>query len=439
MSSPGWSEEGFEMGETRIYRKNGGSGRPKVRWGRVILVVFLGMLLFAGGMAYGAFKYIRDYPEEQVKELSDYEGRVNILVLGIDIGVNGQQSRSLKNATRSDTLIVVSVDPETKDVGVLSIPRDTRVLIPGTGSWEKIAHAHAYGGPSLAVKTVENFLGINIHHYIRIDYEGFVRAVDIVGGVEIDVPQDMNYEDPVQGLYIHLKKGRQVLDGQKALQFVRYRQYENGDIGRIQAQEVFLKALGKKVISLTTVWKVPTLLRELQNYVVTDLTFDEMLYLANLGTKVNVQSVKMAIVPGSAQMIKDQHGELSYWIPDRDQTEKVVDELVRGIDRNVNATIRVSVENGCGIAGAAERVAQLLRDQGYDVRSVTNASRQDYAESRVELFGDNEGAAMRVLRSVRPVLPASKPFKVSGKSEVDVRVIVGKDFKTSTGGDANSP
>lgn len=426
------------MSQTRIYRKTEDPVRARVRWGRVILVVFAGLLLFAGGMAYGAFKYIREYPEQNVMELSEYEGRINILVLGTDVGINGQQSRSLKNGTRSDTLIVVSVDPETKDVGVLSIPRDTRVLIPGTGSWEKIAHAHAYGGPALAVRTVENFLGVNIHHFVRIDYEGFVRAVDIVGGVEVDVPQDMDYEDPAQGLYIHLKKGLQTLDGQKALQFVRYRQYDNGDIGRIQAQEMFLRALARKMMSLATVWKVPTLLRELQNYVVTDLSPDEMLYLANLGLNVKLDSVKMAVVPGSAQYIKDQHGELSYWIPDMGQTEKIVDELVRGIDRNINATIRVMVENGCGIQGAAEAIATLLREQGYEVVSVTNASKQDYVESRVELLNDDENAAMRVLRSVRPNLPSAKPFKVSGKFSADVRVIVGRDFRTNTGGDSNT-
>lgn len=429
--------EGFDVGHTKIYRKTERPSRRRLRWGRVLLVVLVGMLLFAGGMVYGAFRYIRDYPTEQVMELSEYEGRINILVLGIDVGVNGQ-SRSLKNGTRSDTLMLVSVDPETKDVGVLSIPRDTRVLIPGTGSWEKIAHAHAYGGPDLAMRTVENFLGVNIHHYVRVDYQGFVKAVDIVGGVEIDVPQNMDYEDPAQGLYIHLRKGLQVLDGDKALQFVRYRQYDNGDIGRIQAQEMFLKALAKKMMSLAAVWKIPTLLRELQNYVVTDLSYEEMLYLANLALNVKLDAVRMAVVPGSAQYIRDQHGELSYWIPDMAQTEKLVDELIRGIDRNVNATIRVTVENGCGIAGAADKVATLLREQGYDVVSVANAPKQDYQESRIELLTENEDAAMRVLRSVRALLPSAKPFKVSGKFNADVRVIVGMDYRTDTGGGSNT-
>jgi LCP family protein required for cell wall assembly len=129
--------------------------------------------------------------------------RVNILVLGIDYGDN-EVSGSPK---RSDTLIVASVDPVAGTVSVLSIPRDTRVAIPGRSGYDKIAHAYAYGGPQLSARTVEAFLGIPINYYVTLDWQGFISVVDILGGVDMYVEQDMNSEDLTAVYSIHLKKG----------------------------------------------------------------------------------------------------------------------------------------------------------------------------------------------------------------------------------------
>ena len=184
-----------------------------------------------------------------------------MLILGIDTGANGNGSNS-PVGKRSDVMMVASIDPEMKEAGLLSIPRDTRAYIPGKiGNHEKIGHAHAHGGPELAMETVELLLDIPIHHYIRVNFEAFKKGVEMIGGVDMVIPEDMHYEDPAQDLYIDIPKGPTHLDGDLALQFVRYREYTNGDIGRIQAQETFLKEVIKKALSLSNILKMPEIIQ----------------------------------------------------------------------------------------------------------------------------------------------------------------------------------
>ena len=158
--------------------------------------------------------------------------RTNILVLGADKGEY--------DPGRTDTIILVSVDPKAKEVGVLSVPRDTRVMIPGRG-YNRINTAYAFGGPQLAKKTVENWLGIDIDYYVVVDFAGFEHIVDTLGGVEIDVEKRMRYQDRAQGLHIDLHPGRQVLDGRQALNYIRYRADGLGDVSLVDpVQELYV-------------------------------------------------------------------------------------------------------------------------------------------------------------------------------------------------------
>ena len=211
----------------------------------------MALVLFLGGLVFGFYKYATA-PSDLGMELgADLTGRINILVLGVDAGINGQEW------TRSDVNMVVSIDPITKDAAIMSIPRDTRVFIPGKiAEYSKMGHAHAYGGPNLAIETVERFLDIEIDFYVRVDFEAFKQAVDALGGIDMDIPVSGEYSDPAQNLYIKLEKGPAHLDGQKALELVRYRGYANADIGRIEVQELFLKALIKKAASLANILKI---------------------------------------------------------------------------------------------------------------------------------------------------------------------------------------
>lgn len=419
--------------ETRVFEASE-VRRPRRSWVRALGLAILAASLFLGGVAFGFYQYIaRPHAELiPVEDQGTYQGRVNVLVLGIDSGVNGKpvNPQATMTGTRSDVLILASFDPETKDVGLLSIPRDTRVYIPAPiNGFEKAAHAHAYGGPTLAVKTVEEFLDVPIHYYVRVDFEAFKKGVDALGGVDVDVPQDMYYSDPSQNLLIDLKKGPQTLSGDRALQFVRFRSYENGDIGRIEAQSLFLKALLKRAVSLSTVLKVPDLISTLSPYVKTDLSADDILSIANKARGVTADNVTHAAVPGIDKNIDDHNGqgELSYWLADREATARLVDELIRGISRERNASITVAIQYGNGIAGSADALATFLRGQGFKVTPVGSANRQDYLETRVVASEGKRSSQFSVLNSVIEHCKGAKSFTGSVPEGVDVLIIVGKD------------
>lgn len=159
--------------------------------------------------------------------LNSSSDRTNILLFGID-----SESLSSEKGTRSDTIMLLSLDPSVKEPILISIPRDTRVKIPDRNTQEKINHAHAYGGTELLVKTVEEFLNLQIDYYVKINYLAVEEIVNAIGGVSIDVPIDMRYEDPYADppLNINIKQGLQTLNGREALHFLRFRSgYANQD------------------------------------------------------------------------------------------------------------------------------------------------------------------------------------------------------------------
>lgn len=420
-------EHAATMDETKVFQRSD-MPKPRRRWSRILGLVVLALVLFSGGLVFGFYKYATGLSGLDTELGEDMTGRINILVLGVDAGVNGSRTSEW---TRSDVIMVVSVDPITKDAAVLSIPRDTRVFIPGKiAEYSKIGHAHAYGGPDLAIETVEEFLEIDIDYYARVDFEAFRRAVNALGGVDMDIPEDMDYVDPYQDLHISFKKGMQHLDGQKALEVVRYRGYTNADIGRIKVQDLFLKALAKKAASLSSILKIRALYDDLKPYVKTDLTLQEIVQLADIARGIELENIKMGMVPGIDRNIIDDGIELSYWVPDGDGTAQMVTDLIKGISKERNASVTVAIENGNGLPGAADALATILRDQGFQVISVGNASRQDYAETRVVAKASSKEAQALALRSVKQVCSGAKAYNgTSVPSDADVLVIIGKDYR----------
>lgn len=297
--------------------------------------------------------------------------RINVLVLGID--AEGDDIH------RSDTMMVVSIDPLTRRIGVLSIPRDTLVAIPGRRQREKIAHAHAHGGPSRAMEAVRDFLGEPVHYYVRVDFRGFKALVDALGGVTIDVEKPMRYVDPYQNLNINLGKGVQRLDGDKALQYVRYRQ--DGDIPRIRRQQKFLRALADQAWSLGAAPRLPRLVRELSRYVDTDMSPETVLRIARLAAAAGREGIEMGAV--ATEPVRTRRGDYLGEEADRGDLAAKVDRLVRGIDREANRRVAVRVIDSTGTPGAAERVAETLERQGYRLAGVSDAARQDFPHTSV--------------------------------------------------------
>jgi len=246
--------------------------------------------------------------------------RLNVLLLGID-------ARQGETMARTDSIILASVDQKSKQVVLLSIPRDTRVNIPGYG-YDKINSASVYGGPELSMKVASELLGIPIKYYVLVNFSGFKYIVDALGGVTMNVEQDMyHWDDTDGGAYeINLKKGVQRLDGEKALQYVRYRDYAMGDIERTQHQQKFLVALAKEVLQPGTIAKLPKLVPEINRYIKTNLSIGYLYTLASASRDLEKGNIITQTLPGRPVDINGG----SYWGVDPSEARQMLARLFNG-------------------------------------------------------------------------------------------------------------
>lgn len=237
---------------------------------------------------------------------------LNVLLLGVDQRDN--------EPARADTIILASVHLKDKAVHLLSLPRDTRVAIPEKDVTRKINYAHAVGGAELTVKTVEKFLDVPVHYYVETNFQGFSKMIDALGGVTINVGNRMYYPDEGIDLYAGLQK----LNGDDALSYVRWRSDGRGDIGRIERQQKFFRALADQAMSFSTVWKIPELLDELNEYVETDMSIKNMLILANKFKDIDEIKLETTMVPGRPDEVN--YGG-SYWIADEKALAKIMKNI----------------------------------------------------------------------------------------------------------------
>ena len=232
-------------------------------------------------------------PTEQPKALRD--GVYNILICGTD-----------GDGYRTDTIIVAHLDANTHTVALLSIPRDTPVATGG-GGLMKINSVYAGGGADgmeRLASRLHSLLGFPVDGYVLVDLEAFKKTVDLVGGVDFDVPQDMNYEDASQDLYIHLKKGPQHLDGEKAMGLVRFRKgYATQDIQRTQVQQQFLKALAKQCLSVSSLTKIGEFADIFAEYVTTSLTTGNMVWFGKELLACDFDTMQCCTAEGEGAMI----------------------------------------------------------------------------------------------------------------------------------------
>lgn len=259
---------------------------------------------------------------------------VNILVMGMSVLTSDMRDSSSDTSDLgyhaqvnsfdglSDVMLLVRFDPEMKQMTVLSIPRDTRVEMDGYGTI-KINAANINGGPAASARLVSHLLnGVQIDRYMRVNVAGVEKLVDALGGVTVDVPKDMKYQDDSQHLYINLKQGRQHLNGDRTLQLLRFRHDGNGDIGRIERQHIVMQALMEQALNPTTLARFPQILSVVQSNLDSNLTVEELLALVGFAVKVDRSSVQMLTVPGHANSMGRR--DVSYWLPDDDSIQEMM-------------------------------------------------------------------------------------------------------------------
>lgn len=301
--------------------------RYRIRWKRFLFVCFFVSFCVASALGMLMYNYLSSFEEQgaikitaDTKAVAQSDGVINILAMGVD---DGEAGVGEDRPRRSDSIMLISIDPANKRANILSIPRDTAVSIPTRKGTEKIAHAHAYGGPELAIRTVSQMLGVPIHYYLEADFKGFEDIVDIIGGVDLYVEKNMTYEDPYADLKISLRQGFQHLDGTKAGQYVRFRHDEMGDIGRVHRQQKFVQAVADKLLQPETVFKIPGLANAIKQNLRTDMTAVQMLKVANAMKSVSRENVSTAMLPGNFGDI----GTVSYWIMDKEETKRLVKKI----------------------------------------------------------------------------------------------------------------
>ncbi len=334
----------------------------------------------------------------------------------------------------SDAMLLIRFDPESRKVSVLSIPRDTRVPIQGVGT-TKINFANYSGGASLAAQTVSRTLGdITIDRYVRLNVSGFGKLIDALGGVDIYVPKLMKYQDDSQHLYISLKAGQQRLNGARAIQYMRYRHDDLGDIGRVQRQQAFFRALIEQKMKPATILKTPEIMGVLKENIDTNLSVEEILALGYFITQVQRQDVKMLMLPGRFAN-PGEFDALSYWVFDQRLTRKILDKhfgvpLPPRKDDTAsdnNPLIRIAIQDSYAQPEGVKRATVRLSKAGYD--QVFPAPEQPWYRPipKTQIIaqnGDREAA-----EKVREALGLGEVLVEStGILESDVTVRIGQDW-----------
>ena len=275
----------------------------------VVIVIISFLMVVSSYLSLEATFKVKDRP-------------INLLLLGIDQTYD-DKGHVMDGPGRADTIIVVSMNPKQGKSYVVSIPRDTRVSIPGRGT-AKVNAAYVYGGPELMAETVEGLMGMPIDRYAEVNFDGFIGVIDAIGGIEVDVDKNMRYVDKAGGLTVDIKKGRQILDGEKALQYVRFRADVLGDITRVGRQQNLLGVLIDEAANYRNIRKAPKLVRILTEHVKTDLSQRDMAsagwFLIRTGGDVLTQTI-----PGDFSK--------QYWVPNGAAVKEMVNSMVQGFDR----------------------------------------------------------------------------------------------------------
>ena len=306
--------------------------------------------------------------KKNVNNWSIFGRQQNILLLGVDS--NGVNTDPWKG-TRSDTIILINVDPCKHSVNAISIPRDSKVYISGKYGVDKINSAHAYGGIDMAKRTIEDTLGVKINHYICIHDEGVREIINTLGGIPIYVEKRMRYDDFAANLHINLEKGHHILSGQQAVGYLRYRHDGLGDIGRTHRQQWFLRGFLDRMKSPQSIAKIPQIVSTAKKYIKTDMSVYELSQLAALAKNLDDSDIQIAMLPGAP----NSKSGASYWILDPDKVQDVVNRLI--YRENPPADKSAQLIGGILYTSAQTTQAKILKTQlnnlGYTVNMVQSS------------------------------------------------------------------
>jgi LCP family protein required for cell wall assembly len=364
--------------------------------------------------------------------------RINVLVMGID------RRPSEKCPCRTDTMIIASLDPKTASAGLVTIPRDMYVPIPAVGD-ARINQANWYGdlykvpggGPALAKQTVEYNLGRKIHYYVLVDFAGFRKVIDTLGGVDIDVPKaidDPTYPDDTFGIRpLHIPAGHIHMNGDMALSYARTR-HGDSDFGRSKRQIQVIMAVRDRALQIDLLPKLPLLISQFAGAFQTDITPQQVIALAPIAAKVKTENIKTGTIDQTMTVeFRTNEGADVLW-PDRSKIGRLLDEIIPQDTLAESGTAiqreaaRIMILNGTNRAGLSEKTAKLLQSQGFQIAALGTADRVDYAASVLIDYAGDKSATLAQLANEFHISPDNIRRVENVKSDVEIRLILGSDW-----------
>jgi len=372
--------------------------------------------------------------------------RVNILLMGSD------QREGDPSPSRTDTMILSSIDPISNTVSMLSIPRDLWVPIPGYGE-DRINAAYVYGelnkypggGPALAKRTVQYNLGVPVHYYVWVNFDGFKKIIDDIGGIDVDVPRDIvddHYPtDDYKTEKLYIPAGMQHMNGDLALKYARER-HDSSDIDRAQRQQQVIMAVRSKVLSAKIIFsldRLPSMLSTMGSSIKTDMTVDEMYAIYQAAHGVSGGNIQQGVIDDTMTIPWKTPQGWDVLVPQRDKIRVLIDRLfpvatpsvslgTLGDPSRLNAeAARIEVENGTLTAQLASKMAADLRSKGYNVVRFGNADRSDYDKTQIIYYTDKRYtiASLKDLFKVDDAHVAQET-PLAG-NDIDIRVVLGTD------------
>lgn len=346
--------------------------------------------------------------------------------------ITGSDARPRDTASRADTIIVARIDPKAKKVWLLSIPRDMRAEIPGHGVG-KINAAKFYGGDALLVETIKNETGLEVNHYVDIGFKGFVKAVDAIGGVWVDVDRPIDDWKADISPFKTAKKiepGYQLLDGYHALVYVRSRAFPDADFTRMRHQQTFFKALAKQLANPSGIVKLPAAITAISEYMTSTLPAGEIVRIARSLQGISPDDIDAATIPGTWKS--------PYVYPDKEKMRQLVEAMNAGrpfestptAEPVVPSQVSVTVRNGAGMSGVAASAADVLKRAGFNVVEVGNANQFVYDRTLVVYATEAAKAKAEAVAAALPVADLV-PSRGMYSYKTDVLVVVGKDWASA--------
>ncbi len=414
-----------------------GHARGRRKWPWIVGLSLAAVVILVA--AFGLWFYISLKTKEPRMRVAGIDsvlrpqdgGPETTLIMGVDRGsVEGEEGPG-----RSDIMMLLTIAPDGKYGGMISIPRDSRVQISGHKGLDKINAAHAYGGPALAIRTVDDVTGLDVNHFLEMDFEGFKRIVNAVGGVNMFIPHSIH--DKYAG---DVPAGNVKLTGDQALALVRAR-YDvkavpNGDVDRQKNQRAFLEAFLSAVAHQRNPFTIMKIADAVSQSAKTDMTFYKMFTLGSKLQSLKQGKLETVSAPGTPRTV---HG-VWYYILDTAGLQSIIERFktnahpavavaettVEQAPSQEPAHVRLKVLNGSGVAGVARKVAKQLASKGYE-KITTGNSKMPYAKTTVYFAPGYDKAAAGVSSDVGRSSSVKLDEDITTRYESDIVVVIGSD------------